>query len=48
VVIPDTGHFIAEESPRELLEVLGPFLAPYRDAAVPLAVSSPRGGGAPG
>jgi hypothetical protein len=33
VVIPDTGHFIAEESPDELLEALVPFLVPYRDAA---------------
>jgi pimeloyl-ACP methyl ester carboxylesterase len=33
VVIPDTGHFLAEESPEELLAALTPFLAPYRDAA---------------
>ena len=33
VVIPDTGHFVAEESPDELLAALTPFLAPYRDAA---------------
>ena len=31
-VIPDTGHFLAEESPDELLTVLAPFLAPYRAA----------------
>jgi pimeloyl-ACP methyl ester carboxylesterase len=31
-VIPGTGHFVAEESPAELLAVLEPFLAPYRDA----------------
>jgi pimeloyl-ACP methyl ester carboxylesterase len=31
VVIPGTGHFVAEESPDELLAVLTPFLAPYRD-----------------
>jgi pimeloyl-ACP methyl ester carboxylesterase len=30
VVIPDTGHFLAEESPEELLAALTPFLAPYR------------------
>jgi pimeloyl-ACP methyl ester carboxylesterase len=31
-VIPETGHFLAEESPDELLTVLAPFLAPYRAA----------------
>jgi len=34
VVIPDTGHFLAEESPDELLAALTPFLAPYRDEPV--------------
>jgi len=33
VVIPDTGHFLAEESPEELLAALTPFLAPFRDAS---------------
>jgi hypothetical protein len=33
VVIPDTGHFLAEESPEELLAALTPFLAQYRDAS---------------
>ena len=33
VVIPGTGHFVAEESPDELLAALTPFLAPYRDGA---------------
>jgi pimeloyl-ACP methyl ester carboxylesterase len=33
VVIPDTGHFLAEESPDELLEALTPFLTPYRDGS---------------
>jgi pimeloyl-ACP methyl ester carboxylesterase len=33
VVIPETGHFVAEESPDELLTALSAFLAPYRDAA---------------
>jgi pimeloyl-ACP methyl ester carboxylesterase len=32
-VIPDTGHFLAEESPDELLATLTPFLAGYRDGA---------------
>jgi pimeloyl-ACP methyl ester carboxylesterase len=37
LVIPGTGHFLAEESPNELLAALTAFLAPYRDgrAAVP-------------
>ena len=32
VVIPDTGHFVAEESPEEMLAALTAFLAPYRGA----------------
>ena len=36
VVISDTGHFLAEESPDELLAALTPFLAPYRGAARPV------------
>lgn len=34
VVIPDTGHFVAEESPDELLAALSAFLAPARAATV--------------
>ena len=34
VVIPDTGHFLAEESPDELLAALTLFLAAYRDEPV--------------
>jgi pimeloyl-ACP methyl ester carboxylesterase len=34
VVIPDTGHFVAEEAPDALLAALIPFLTPYRDCAV--------------
>jgi pimeloyl-ACP methyl ester carboxylesterase len=33
MVIPGAGHWLAEEAPAELLAALGPFLAPYRDAA---------------
>jgi len=33
VVIADTGHFVAEEAPEEMLAALTPFLAPYRGAA---------------
>jgi pimeloyl-ACP methyl ester carboxylesterase len=37
VILPATGHFVAEESPEELLTALTGFLAPYRSglAAVP-------------
>jgi pimeloyl-ACP methyl ester carboxylesterase len=37
VVIPGTGHFLAEESPDELLAVLSEFLAPHPDGAAPAA-----------
>jgi pimeloyl-ACP methyl ester carboxylesterase len=40
VVIPGTGHWVAEESPREMLAALTPFLAPYRDGAA--AAYNPR------
>src|SRR4051795_13673690 len=33
VVIPGTGHFLAEEAPDQLLAALTPFLVPYRDGA---------------
>jgi pimeloyl-ACP methyl ester carboxylesterase len=31
VVIPDVGHFVAEEAPAEMLAALTEFLAPYRE-----------------
>jgi hypothetical protein len=31
VVIPGSGHWVAEEAPEELLAALTAFLAPYRD-----------------
>jgi pimeloyl-ACP methyl ester carboxylesterase len=40
VVIPGTGHFLAEESPDELLAALTPFLTPYRDGSA--AAHTPR------
>ena len=40
LVIPGTGHFVAEEAPDEMLAALAAFLAPYRDA--PAAVHDPR------
>jgi len=32
-IIPDSGHWVAEEAPEQLLAAITPFLAPYRDAA---------------
>jgi hypothetical protein len=40
VVIPGTGHWLAEEAPRELLAALTPFLGPYRDGSA--AAHTPR------
>jgi pimeloyl-ACP methyl ester carboxylesterase len=37
VVIPGTGHFVAEESPDEMLDALTAFLAPYRVSALTTA-----------
>jgi pimeloyl-ACP methyl ester carboxylesterase len=42
VVIPDTGHWLAEESPRKLLAALTPFLAPYRDGSAAARSGRPR------
>ena len=33
LVIPDSGHWVAEQAPEELLAALTKFLAPYRDGA---------------
>jgi pimeloyl-ACP methyl ester carboxylesterase len=33
VVVPDTGHWVAEQAPEEMLEALSTFLEPYRAAA---------------
>jgi pimeloyl-ACP methyl ester carboxylesterase len=32
VVIPDAGHWVAEQAPEELLAELRAFLAPYRES----------------
>ena len=32
-IIPESGHWVAEEAPDQLLAALAPFLAPYRTAA---------------
>jgi pimeloyl-ACP methyl ester carboxylesterase len=31
LVIPDTGHWLAEQAPEQMLAALGEFLAPYRE-----------------
>jgi len=42
LVFPDTGHWLAEESPDQLLAALTPFLAPYRDASAAAHTARPR------
>jgi pimeloyl-ACP methyl ester carboxylesterase len=47
VVIPGTGHWVAETAPDEMLAALTSFLAPYRDTAVaatalPLVEATPQ------
>jgi pimeloyl-ACP methyl ester carboxylesterase len=37
VVLPDTGHWVAEQAPDELLAALTTFLAPYRDTSTSTA-----------
>jgi len=32
-IIPNSGHWVGEEAPGQLLAAHTPFLAPYRDAA---------------
>ncbi|MFC6023457.1 alpha/beta fold hydrolase [Plantactinospora solaniradicis] len=45
VVIPDAGHWVAEQAPEQMLAALTAFLAPYRDT--PTAVSLTRPDAAP-
>jgi pimeloyl-ACP methyl ester carboxylesterase len=33
IIIPGSGHWVAEEAPQQLLAALRPFLAPYRDGS---------------
>jgi pimeloyl-ACP methyl ester carboxylesterase len=42
VVIPGTGHWVAEESPRKMLAALTPFLAPYRNGSAAAHTARPR------
>jgi pimeloyl-ACP methyl ester carboxylesterase len=48
VVIPGTGHFVAEEAPDEMLAALITFLAPYRDGAAAAHTPGPRAAPASG
>jgi pimeloyl-ACP methyl ester carboxylesterase len=41
VVLPDCGHWVAEQAPEALLEALREFLAPYREGATAPAVTVP-------
>jgi pimeloyl-ACP methyl ester carboxylesterase len=34
LILPDSGHWVAEQAPQELLTALTTFLAPYRDGAL--------------
>jgi hypothetical protein len=35
VVLPGSGHWVAEQAPERLLAALTEFLAPYREQATP-------------
>jgi hypothetical protein len=45
VVIPECGHWVAEQAPEQLLAALTAFLAPYRDAATAAHNPSRHAGG---
>jgi pimeloyl-ACP methyl ester carboxylesterase len=47
VVIPGTGHFVAEEAPDEMLTALTTFLAPYQDGSAAAHTSRPDVGAVP-
>jgi pimeloyl-ACP methyl ester carboxylesterase len=36
-LVVDSGHWVAEQAPEQLVAALTPFLAPYRDASSPVA-----------
>jgi pimeloyl-ACP methyl ester carboxylesterase len=42
VVIPDAGHWVAEQAPGEMLAALTAFLAPYREASTAARTSRRR------
>jgi pimeloyl-ACP methyl ester carboxylesterase len=43
LVIPDCGHWLAEQAPDQMLAALTEFLAPYRDAPVRIPDVEPEG-----
>ena len=45
VVLPGSGHWVAEQAPEQLLAALTAFLAPYRDAAAAVHNPSPQPAG---
>ncbi len=45
LVIPDCGHWLAEQAPEELLAALTAFLAPYRDRSAAAHNPRPRAAG---
>ena len=42
VVLPDCGHWVAEQAPEALLAALTAFLAPYRDGLATANGPTPR------
>jgi pimeloyl-ACP methyl ester carboxylesterase len=48
VVIPGTGHWVAEDAPDELLAALNAFLAPYRDGSFATDAARPHAAAASG
>jgi pimeloyl-ACP methyl ester carboxylesterase len=45
VIIPDCGHWLAEEAPEQMLAALTAFLAPYRDGTAAADNPSPHAAG---
>jgi pimeloyl-ACP methyl ester carboxylesterase len=45
LIIPDCGHWLAEEAPDQLVTALTAFLAPYRDGLAAASNSGPRAAG---
>jgi pimeloyl-ACP methyl ester carboxylesterase len=45
MIIPDCGHWLAEEAPDQMLAALTAFLAPYRDGAAAARNPSPHAAG---
>ncbi len=45
LIIPDCGHWLAEEAPEQMLAALTAFLAPYRDGAAAAGNPGPHAAG---